>query len=76
MLTGDVVSGSGRFLQQLACLRQEDFRAAAPVEGPGPFTSACDGPITMWVNDPIARREIKVTRTINLNTLRSEQGAN
>jgi hypothetical protein len=36
-----------------------------------------DGPITMWVDDPITRREIKVTRTINLNVLRSDaQGAN
>jgi hypothetical protein len=26
-----------------------------------------DGPITMWVSDPITGREIKVTRTINLN---------
>jgi NADH-dehyrogenase subunit F-like protein len=26
-----------------------------------------DGPITMWVEDPITRRETKVTRTINLN---------
>jgi NADH-quinone oxidoreductase subunit L len=35
-----------------------------------------DGPVTMWVVDPIVRREIKVTRTINLNVLRSDaQGA-
>jgi NADH-quinone oxidoreductase subunit L len=26
-----------------------------------------NGPITMWVEDPITRRETKVTRTINLN---------
>jgi hypothetical protein len=26
-----------------------------------------NGPITMWVEDPITRREIKVTQTINLN---------
>jgi NADH-quinone oxidoreductase subunit L len=26
-----------------------------------------DGPITMWVEDPITRRETKVTRNINLN---------
>jgi NADH-quinone oxidoreductase subunit L len=26
-----------------------------------------DGPITMWVEDAITRREVKVTRTINLN---------
>jgi NADH-quinone oxidoreductase subunit L len=26
-----------------------------------------DGPITMWVEDPITGREVKVTRTINLN---------
>ena len=26
-----------------------------------------DGPITMWVEDPVTGREIKVTRTINLN---------
>ncbi|HEX8107328.1 MAG TPA: NADH-quinone oxidoreductase subunit L, partial [Kofleriaceae bacterium] len=26
-----------------------------------------DGPITMWVADPVTGREIKVTRTINLN---------
>jgi hypothetical protein len=26
-----------------------------------------DGPITMWVEDPVTRREVKVTRTINLN---------
>jgi NADH-quinone oxidoreductase subunit L len=26
-----------------------------------------NGPITMWVEDPITRREVKVTQTINLN---------
>jgi NADH-quinone oxidoreductase subunit L len=26
-----------------------------------------DGPITMWVEDPVTGREVKVTRTINLN---------
>jgi hypothetical protein len=26
-----------------------------------------DGPVTMWVEDPVTGREIKVTRTINLN---------
>jgi NADH-quinone oxidoreductase subunit L len=30
------------------------------------------GPITMWVADPITRREVKVTKTINLNV---SQGA-
>jgi NADH-quinone oxidoreductase subunit L len=30
-----------------------------------------DGPITMWVEDPITRREVKVTRTINLNDART-----
>ncbi|HEX2685710.1 MAG TPA: hypothetical protein VHN14_03790, partial [Kofleriaceae bacterium] len=35
-----------------------------------------DGPITMWVEDPITRKEIKVTRTINLNVdAPSAQGA-
>jgi NADH-quinone oxidoreductase subunit L len=36
-----------------------------------------DGPITMWLEDPVARREVKVTRTIDLNVLRSgAEGAN
>ena len=26
-----------------------------------------DGPITMWVKDPVTHREVEVTRTINLN---------
>jgi hypothetical protein len=29
-----------------------------------------DGPITMWVEDPVTRREAKVTRTINLNNVK------
>ncbi|HEX3764114.1 MAG TPA: NADH-quinone oxidoreductase subunit L [Kofleriaceae bacterium] len=29
--------------------------------------SGYDGPVTMWVEDPVTGREIKVTRTINLN---------
>jgi hypothetical protein len=28
-----------------------------------------NGPITMWVEDPITRREVKVTRTISLNVV-------
>jgi NADH-quinone oxidoreductase subunit L len=35
-----------------------------------------DGPITMWVVDPITREEVKVTQTINLNVVTPEaQGA-
>jgi len=30
-----------------------------------------DGPITMWVEDPVTGREVKVTRTINLNAGRT-----
>jgi NADH-quinone oxidoreductase subunit L len=30
-------------------------------------TTGYDGPITMWVEDPVTGREVKVTRTINLN---------
>jgi len=29
-----------------------------------------DGPITMWVEDPITHREVKVTKTVNLNVPR------
>jgi NADH-quinone oxidoreductase subunit L len=29
-----------------------------------------DGPITMWVEDPVTRREVKVTRTISLNNVK------
>jgi NADH-quinone oxidoreductase subunit L len=32
-----------------------------------------DGPITMWVEDPITHREFKVTQTINLNVPRASQ---
>jgi hypothetical protein len=34
-----------------------------------------DGPLTMWVEDPITHREVKVTQTINLNAPRSDLGA-
>jgi NADH-quinone oxidoreductase subunit L len=35
-----------------------------------------DGPITMWVVDPITRKEVKVTQAINLNAVTPEaQGA-
>jgi NADH-quinone oxidoreductase subunit L len=33
-----------------------------------------DGPITMWIEDPVTRREIKVTKTINLNAASESQG--
>ena len=34
-----------------------------------------DGPITMWVEDPIAHTTVAVTRTINLNAAKPEVGA-
>jgi len=34
-----------------------------------------DGPITMWVEDPVSRREVKVTKTINLNEARAGRAA-
>jgi NADH-quinone oxidoreductase subunit L len=33
--------------------------------------TAYDGPITMWVEDPITHREVKITQTINLNVPRA-----
>jgi len=29
--------------------------------------SGYSGPVTMWVSDPITRKEVKVTKTIDLN---------
>lgn len=42
-------SSGGNFTQQLACKRKAALRAAAPVAGPGPFSSKCDGPVAMWM---------------------------
>jgi polyhydroxybutyrate depolymerase len=42
-------SSGGNFSHQLGCLRQKSFRAIAPVEGPGPFVSTCDGPMAVWM---------------------------
>lgn len=42
-------SSGGNFAQQLACKRRAALRAAAPVAGPGPFSSKCDGAIPMWM---------------------------
>jgi poly(3-hydroxybutyrate) depolymerase len=50
-------SSGGNFSHQLGCLRQTSLRAVAPVEGPGPFVTTCDGPIAIWmthdVNDDV-----------------------
>jgi polyhydroxybutyrate depolymerase len=50
-------SSGGNFSHQLGCLRQKSLNAIAPVEGPGPFVSTCEGPITVWmthdVNDDV-----------------------
>lgn len=42
-------SSGGNFAQQLACKRKAALRAVAPVAGPGPFSSKCDGPVAMWM---------------------------
>ncbi|MBL8611338.1 MAG: hypothetical protein JNL38_28600 [Myxococcales bacterium] len=42
-------SSGGNFAQQLACKRRAALRAAAPVAGPGPFSSKCDGALPIWI---------------------------
>jgi polyhydroxybutyrate depolymerase len=46
-------SSGGNFSHQLACLRQKHVGAVAPVAGPGPFVSACDGPVPMWMTHDV-----------------------
>ncbi|MBC7974482.1 MAG: NADH-quinone oxidoreductase subunit L [Myxococcales bacterium] len=49
---------------------QKDLDAAQPsglLEKRDVVVTGYDGPITMWVVDPITHRELKVTKTINLN---------
>lgn len=42
-------SSGGNMAHQLACLRQADVRAFAPVAGPGPFSDPCGGAVATWM---------------------------
>ena len=46
-------SSGGNFAHQLACLRQKNVGAAAPVAGPGPFVTTCNGPVPMWMTHDV-----------------------
>src|SRR5678815_37281 len=50
-------------------LKDKD-RSGALLDQRDVTVTSYDGPITMWVEDPITHREFKVTQTINLNVPR------
>ena len=46
-------SSGGNMAHQLACLRQKDVRAFAPVAGPGPFSDPCGGAVATWMTHDV-----------------------
>lgn len=46
-------SSGGNMAHQLACLRQADVRAFAPVAGPGPFSDPCGGAVATWMTHDV-----------------------